>query len=319
MTKIRLLTIFLFFQTVVLSLIQRQLLMPPSPAISERDQNSDDKSKDKTNEEILNGSDPSPPSTPDPTVSDPLPKKLRDTVNARLKSDGFVCVLAAVVTFLLHWSGFFAKLQPNLNYVLWILAGIFGFLLHYVLPQLRKQLPWLCFSHPMLKSHEYGQFEVREAAKVMWFETLYLWMQMVEKYVIYPMIFLSALTVDIDLVKEFPHWWGSVILVVTGLKLFRSSFSDCSRQYMILLLSLLFFLYDPLEGIVSGSSRKEPLVVHFFITSIVFHKLYEFYLKVQVNILFSNLVLIKCIFFIDILKACFVRLFKIPPKVSFNF
>ena len=278
--------------SVILSLIQRQLLMPPSPSEGEHHRSKDESSSkgnnkdisNKTNEDVLTGSsDPNhTPTTPDSTVSDPLPKKLRDTVNARLKSDGFVCVLAAVVTFLLHWSGFFAKLQPNLNYVLWILAGIFGFLLHYVLPQLRKQLPWLCFSHPMLKSHEYGQFEVREAAKVMWFEKLYLWMQLVEKYVVYPMIFLSALTVDIDLVKELPHWWGSVILVVTGLKLFRSSFSDCSRQYMILLLSLLFFLYDPLEGIVSGRARKEPLVVHFFITSIVFHKLYEFYLKVQV-------------------------------------
>ena len=260
--------------TVVLSLIQRQLLMPPSPSGSE--------SHTSDKEDTLNGSDHAHPPTPDPVLSDPLPKKLRDTVNARLKSDGFICVIVAVVTFLLHWSGFFAKLQPNLNYVLWILAGIFGFVLHYVLPQLRKQLPWLCFSHPLLKSNEYGQFEVREAAKVMWFEKIYLWMQLVEKYVIYPMVFLSALTVDIDLVKELPHWWGAVILVVTGLKLFRSAFSDCSRQFMILLLALLFFLYDPLDGIVSGRARKEPLVVHFFITGIVFHKLYEFYLKVQV-------------------------------------
>ena len=147
--------------TVVLSLIQRQLLMPPSSPPTSETHSSD---KEKSNEETLNDV----PATPDPILSDPLPKKLRDTVNARLKSDGFVCIIAAVVTFLLHWSGFFAKLQPNLNYVIWSLAGIFGFFLHYVLPQVRKKLPWLCFSNPILKSHEYGQFEVREAAKVMW-------------------------------------------------------------------------------------------------------------------------------------------------------
>ena len=187
--------------------------MPPSPALSSesdshhqhhKDDNKKRSDKNNSHDDVLNGSEsanPSP-STPDSSVTDPLPKKLRDTVNARLKSDGFVCVIAAVVTFLLHWSGFFAKLQPNLNYVLWIWAGIFGFLLHYVLPQLRKQLPWLCFSHPLLKSHEYGQFEVREAAKVMWFEKIYLWMQLVEKYIIYPLVFLSALTVDIDLVNN---------------------------------------------------------------------------------------------------------------------
>ena len=94
------------------------------------------------------------------TSQDPLPKKLCDTVYGRLKSDAIICVLIAVITFLLHWSGFFSLLQPNLNYVLWIVAAVIGFLLHYVLPQLRKQLPWLCFSHPLLKSKEYGQFEV---------------------------------------------------------------------------------------------------------------------------------------------------------------
>merc|ERR1712020_161776 len=83
-----------------------------------------------------------------------------DTVNARLKSDAITCTAIFVLTTLLHWSGFFAKLQPNLNYVLWIMTGILGFSQHYVLPQLRKQLPWLCFSHPILKSREYGQFEV---------------------------------------------------------------------------------------------------------------------------------------------------------------
>ena len=91
---------------------------------------------------------------------DPYPKKLRDTVNGRLKSDAIICTAIFVLTTLLHWSGFFARLQPNLNYVLWIMTGILGFSQHYVLPQLRKQLPWLCFSHPILKSREYGQFEV---------------------------------------------------------------------------------------------------------------------------------------------------------------
>ena len=42
---------------------------------------------------------------------DPFPKKLRDTVHARLKSDGIMCIVIVVATTLLHWSGFFDKLQ----------------------------------------------------------------------------------------------------------------------------------------------------------------------------------------------------------------
>lgn len=51
--------------------------------------------------------------------------------------------------------------QPYLSYVLYGLLGAVGLLTHYLLPQLRKQLPWYCFSHPLLKTKEYYQFEVR--------------------------------------------------------------------------------------------------------------------------------------------------------------
>ena len=187
--------------TVILSLIKRQLLMPPPTDSSsdldiedrnigskkdcdielqkikkkqatdvigeaEKRASSDQHPTDQNNE---NDKVPSPAkSSTESTLSssntlttqDPLPKKLCDTVYARLKSDSIICVLIAVVTFFLHWSGFFLLLQPNLNYVLWVVAVVIGFFLHYILPQLRKQLPWLCFSHPVLKSKEYGQFEV---------------------------------------------------------------------------------------------------------------------------------------------------------------
>lgn len=51
--------------------------------------------------------------------------------------------------------------QPFLSYVLYALLGTVGLLTHYLLPQFRKQLPWYCFSHPLLKTKEYYQFEVR--------------------------------------------------------------------------------------------------------------------------------------------------------------
>ena len=107
------------------------------------------------------------------------------------------------------------------------MASIFGFGLHYVLPQLRKQLPWLCFSHPILKSREYGQFEVRKAAKVMWFEKAFMWLQFLEKAVVFPMVVLSALSMDMDSMRNQMNyrWYSAIILVVCGLKLFRSIFS----------------------------------------------------------------------------------------------
>lgn len=114
--------------------------------------------------------------------------------------------------------------QPYLSYVLYGLLGTVGLLTHYLLPQLRKQLPWYCFSHPLLKTKEYYQFEVRgkrylaaavrvvgthvsaapknlnlrfassDAAHVMWFEKFQVWLLFVEKNVLYPLVILNELS-----------------------------------------------------------------------------------------------------------------------------
>lgn len=94
-------------------------------------------------------------------LEDPLPKKLQQTVTARLKNDLVVCSFLGIVYFALHSSTIFKVLQPNLNPVLQAIAIVVGMLMHYILPQARKHLPCLCVAAPILKSKEYGQFEVR--------------------------------------------------------------------------------------------------------------------------------------------------------------
>ena len=133
------------------------------------------------------------------------------------------------------------------------MASIFGFGLHYVLPQLRKQLPWLCFSHPILKSREYGQFEVRKAAKVMWFEKAFMWLQFLEKAVVFPMVVLSALSMDMDSMRNQMNyrWYSAIILVVCGLKLFRSIFSGkivCFFLNMIRCEKLYIFFFQIVQS-----------------------------------------------------------------------
>lgn len=284
--------------TTIWSLIKRQLVIHTNNSGNSAENTSIDEAttNEKTSSPNRDASPVESSSSSSATGSgavDPYPKKLRDTVNARLKSDGISCVVIFVLTTLLHWTGFFAQLQPTLNYILWIFTALMGFFLHYVLPQLRKQLPWLCFAHPLLKSREYGQFEVRQAAKVMWFEKAFLWLQSLEKMVLLPMVILSALTLDHrQALKNYSekgiagsdHWLEAFILVVCGLKLFRAAFSDASKQFMVLAVTLLFFQYNPKTGSVLGDApRLEhwPFVLCYFLMSIIFHKLYEFYLKVQ--------------------------------------
>ena len=123
----------------------------------------------------------------------------------------------------------------------------------------------------------------------MWFEKAFLWLQQVEKVIVFPMVILSALTMDLEKMKEpnANHWLGAIILVICGLKLLRSAFSDCAKQFMVLLVTLLYFQYNADTGRILGEGQTKtdnaqyPFILYYFVTSIVFHKLYEFYLKVQ--------------------------------------
>lgn len=208
---------------------------------------------------------------------DPLPRKLRDTVTARLKSDAIICTVVGAVTFGLHTSTVFTALQPGLTPVLYSIAIALGFLLHYLIPQFRKNLPCQLVSHPVLKSKEYNQFEVRDAAGLMWFEKIFIWLCFFEKNIVYPLLWISALTEDsAKLVTEekFGLGVGSLLIVISGLKAFRMSFSDPSKHYLIVFFTVLFFNFD-------WQGYSEKFLVDFFFMSIAFHKVYELWLKLQ--------------------------------------
>uniref|UniRef100_A0A8K9URR8 Pecanex-like protein n=1 Tax=Oncorhynchus mykiss TaxID=8022 RepID=A0A8K9URR8_ONCMY len=183
----------------------------------------------------------------------------------RLHSDLIVCVVIAVLYFAIHVSTMFIVLQPFLSYVLYSLLGAVGLLTHYLLPQVRKQLPWYCFSHPLLKTREYYQFEVRGAAHVMWFEKLHVWLLFLEKNILYPLVILNVLSGSVrDL--------ATLMITVAGLKLLRSSYSSPTYQYITVLFTVLFFTFD-------YRNLSETLLLDLFLMSIVFSKLWELFYK----------------------------------------
>lgn len=152
-------------------------------------------------------------------IMDPLPKKLQSTVNIRLKNDVLICSFLGVTFMALHSSTIFNVLQPDLNIVLYAVAIVIGILLHYIIPQMRKHLPWLCIARPILRQYEYGQFEATEASRVMWFESTYIIISFFEKNILYPLIFLSSLTADSEqITNKYGIHLGTAIIVIAGLK-----------------------------------------------------------------------------------------------------
>ncbi|XP_054432728.1 pecanex-like protein 2 [Pteronotus mesoamericanus] len=210
-------------------------------------------------------------------AEDPLPKKMKDSVKDVLKSDLLVCPVAAVLSFAVSASTVFLSLRPFLSVVLFVLAGAVGFVTHYLLPQLRKHHPWMWISHPVLKNREYQQREVQDAAHLMWFERLYVWLQCFEKYILYPAIILNALTIDafsISNHRRLGTHWDIFLMIVAGMKLLRSSFRSPAHQFVHLGFTVIFFHFD-------YKDLSESFLLDFFMISILFSKLGDLLQKLQ--------------------------------------
>uniref|UniRef100_A0A8C2IYE0 Pecanex-like protein n=1 Tax=Cyprinus carpio TaxID=7962 RepID=A0A8C2IYE0_CYPCA len=218
------------------------------------------------------------PEEPSLEIKDPLPEKLRNSVKETLHSDLVMCPLMAIITFAISASTVFIALQPALSFVLYILAGVVGFFTHYLLPWLRKLLPWFCLAHPVLRSREYGQFEVRDAAQLMWFEKLYAWLQCVEKYFIYPAVVLNSLTTEAHTVSQNPDkpraYGRDLFISMAGMKLLRSSFCVPSQQYVTLCFTALFFQFD-------YPRVSQTFLLDYYCMSILFSKLWDLLYKLR--------------------------------------
>uniref|UniRef100_A0A8C8UCR2 Pecanex-like protein n=1 Tax=Peromyscus maniculatus bairdii TaxID=230844 RepID=A0A8C8UCR2_PERMB len=209
---------------------------------------------------------------------DPLPEKMRQSVREVLHSDLVMCMVIAVLTFAISASTVFIALKSVLGFVLYALAGAVGFFTHYLLPQLRKQLPWFCLSQPVLKPLEYSQYEVRGAAQVMWFEKLYAGLQCVEKYLIYPAVVLNALTVDAHTVVSHPDkfclYCRALLMTVAGLKLLRSAFCCPPQQYLTLAFTVLLFHFD-------YPRLSQGFLLDYFLMSLLCSKLWDLLYKLR--------------------------------------
>ncbi|XP_052857450.1 LOW QUALITY PROTEIN: protein pecanex [Drosophila gunungcola] len=208
-------------------------------------------------------------------LPDPLPRKLQATVTTRLKNDLVVMTLLAVSVLGLHCSTVFTALQPDLNVVLYSFIGVLGLLLHYIVPQMRKHMPWLCFARPLLRQREFGQFEVLNAPKIMWFEKLYIYLSVLERNVLFPLLAISSLTADSQLiVAKFGLPWGTLIVAICALKFVRNAYSDPTNQYLIIIFTVLLFRID-------FTMATETFIIDYFFVSLAFRKCCDFLLKLQ--------------------------------------
>lgn len=175
------------------------------------------------------------------TLEDPLPKKIQTTVHARLKNDLIICTLIGLFYAALHSSTIFKVLQPNLANVLHCIALIVGFINHYILPQLRKHLPFLCLASPVLRSHEFGQFEVSQRTRTRWFEVVHVYLSFIERNILFPLIFITAITSDsLKIVDKYGYLVGSLLIAMASLKGLNLLKFCCYQIFNSIILQQLF-------------------------------------------------------------------------------
>ncbi|KAG7302334.1 hypothetical protein JYU34_013834, partial [Plutella xylostella] len=208
-------------------------------------------------------------------MEDPLPKKLQQTVNARLKNDLIVCTFLGLLVFGLHSTTVFNTLTPQMNLALWIVASVLGWGLHYLVPQLRKQQPWLCLSSPVLPPRELAMFEVSEPQAIILVEKIFVYLSFLERNVVWPAVAVAAATAD---APALAHKHGSAaaaaLLSVAACKCLRNAYSEPDNQYLVLIFTLLVFKQD-----LASYRLSETLLLDMALMAIVTNKLYDLLLK----------------------------------------
>ncbi|KAL5009342.1 hypothetical protein ScPMuIL_014923 [Solemya velum] len=208
---------------------------------------------------------------------DPLPNKLKKCVCERLQSDLLVILVILVIVFAVHVSTAFSSpiVQPLLTDIICYLTASIGFIIHYIIPQLRKEMPWLCISHPVLSSQERKFFDISGPAHIMWFEKFYVWLRFFERNVLYPVVFLCALTSSAPpIVCKFGYHAGPLVVIICGMKILRFSFCCTQKQYLVLTFTLFFFKFD-------YRWASETFLIDYFFISILLCKFMDLMLKMK--------------------------------------
>ncbi|VDO31459.1 unnamed protein product, partial [Brugia timori] len=205
-----------------------------------------------------------------PCLKDPLPNELQSVIINRIKNDVVISLIILVLFFAIHCTSIFTAAQPFLQTITCIICIVFGFINHYLYMELRKNTPWRIFARPILRAHEFAQFESLVAAKLTYFEIIHFYMLAIERNVLYPLFVVSSITIN----KWTLHPY---FIALFALRILRSAFSQ--PQLMFLPLAFSFLLTKADLAKYSDIDRYFPLL--FYLATLVWPKLLEFSLKIN--------------------------------------
>jgi hypothetical protein len=165
---------------------------------------------------------------------------------------------------------------------------------HFIYPQMRSRTPWKMFARPLLRAHEYHQFETTQQAKLTRFEVVHVWMVTVEKNILHPLLTV-LLTMD-----HFSSWppvtqnrslsrWTVAVATACSFRVARTGYSQpqllCVPLAVTCALDLLL-LSSGHRTAENADWKVTPLIALYLLLA-AWPKLIEFLLKLNFILIYS--------------------------------
>ncbi|CAI4226319.1 unnamed protein product [Auanema sp. JU1783] len=208
-----------------------------------------------------------------------IPHEIFDSVTVRARHDLLFAIFISCAVFALHSSSVFTVTRPYFFHTIAIICSLTSILNHYVYPQLRTHTPWKLVAKPILKSSEFSLFECVNEARLMSFERVYVWLQALERNILYPLLIVCLMC---DCAWSLPL--GAYLTPLICLRLLRGGFSHPQLLYVPLILSLIITRYDWASHVPIIFEKLSPsalFAVTFYISVILYPKWLELYLKIN--------------------------------------
>uniref|UniRef100_A0A183BQW6 Pecanex-like protein n=1 Tax=Globodera pallida TaxID=36090 RepID=A0A183BQW6_GLOPA len=178
----------------------------------------------------------------------------------------------------------FQTSQPHLEvrFCSQISCVLISLLNHNVYSQMRAKNPWKLFARPILRSHEYGQFEPTVEAKLTVFEKVHVWIISVEKNALYPLLIISLISTSGKAWNSQNGHLTTLVLTMCAVRLARTGYAQPNLLHVPLLVTYLLhrdrFGLNLIEEDMAVSFLSAPLFF-LFVATIVWSKLKEFLSK----------------------------------------
>eukprot|EP01117_Protostelium_nocturnum_P007085 TRINITY_DN2542_c0_g2_i1.p1 TRINITY_DN2542_c0_g2~~TRINITY_DN2542_c0_g2_i1.p1 ORF type:complete len:1401 (-),score=343.60 TRINITY_DN2542_c0_g2_i1:115-4317(-) len=209
-------------------------------------------------------------------IQSPMKKSSKNQIHRipsfwrRLLLDCFFTALIIGVVIGLSYSTFFLSFGRSGFTGVGIAGIVLGLSSKWIIGSLSSAQPFGLFRSPFFVSAEIVVDEPpNKPAQVMWFEKVASFFNGLNASLTFPALFLISASLDRQFILDkFSAVGGTIILSFLGIRIIRGAFTDSSRNWLILLFTLLFFRFDARE-------YSEFFLLDYFLSAFFVNKIFE--------------------------------------------